>query len=509
MQATLKNKAPFISLREIMKSFAGHTVLHPIELQLYPGEFHALIGENGAGKSTLINVITGVHKPDRGLINIDGSEVASLTPTEANQLGIYAVHQELSLCTNLTIMQNIFLGNELTSFTGQLRKKKMREVTTQLLKEVGIDHLHPDTPVIQLSLAEQQLVEFSKAVYQNPKLLVLDEATSALDPNQVVTMFRRLRQLQEDGLIVVFISHRLQELFELCDTMTVLKDGQQVVTRPIDQIDHDELISMMTGRKFSDLYPIKPDIEKIMSQKEILVVEGLTISKIQNLDFSLREGEILGIGGLQGQGQQELLRSLFGTTRIISGSIVLNGKKLKLKHPKHAMKVGIAYIPADRKSEGLLLTHSIRFNLSMGVLKKISDFMGTVRSRREVETAKIAMQRMQVKAQNMEQAVSSLSGGNQQKVILAKWLERNPNILLLDEPTRGIDVGTKKEIYELLRKLTKSGVSVIMTSSDTLEITGLCDRVLVMYEHQLNGELKGADLTEENLVQLSVLKNKR
>ncbi|MEG0450847.1 MAG: sugar ABC transporter ATP-binding protein [Lysinibacillus sp.] len=506
MQATLENKAPFISLSEITKSFAGHTVLHPIDLQLHPGEFHALIGENGAGKSTLINMITGVHKPDRGLIEIDGSEVASLTPTTANQFGIYAVHQELSLCANLTIVQNIFLGNELISITGQLQKKKMREIATQLLKEVGIGDLHPDTPVIQLSLAEQQLIEFSKAVYQNPKLLVLDEATSALDPNQVLTMFNRLRELQKEGLIVVFISHRLQELFDLCDTMTVLKDGQQIVTRPIEQIDQDELISLMTGRTFSDLYPVKPDIEEVMSKKEVLVVEGLTLPNIQNLNFTLHEGEILGIGGLQGQGQQEILRSLFGTTRIISGSIGLNGQKLKLKHPKHAMKAGIAYIPADRKSEGLLLTHSIRFNISMGVLNKISDFVGTVRSKHEKETTNFAMKRMQIKAQSMEQPANALSGGNQQKVILAKWLERNPSIILLDEPTRGIDVGTKKEIYELLRTLTQSGVSIIMTSSDTLEIIGLCDRVLVMYEHQLNGALKGSELTEEKLVELTVLK---
>lgn len=506
MQTAPNNNMPFIHLNDITKSFAGHTVLHPIHLQLHAGEFHALIGENGAGKSTLINLITGVHKPDHGTIHIDGSEVSSLTPTQANQFGIYAVHQELSLCPNLSITQNIFLGNELTGSAGQLRKKKMKEITLQLLKEVGLDGLHPDTPVSKLSLAEQQLIEFSKAILQKPKLLVLDEATSALDPNQVETMFRRLRELKQEGLIIVFISHRLQELFDLCDTMTVLKDGQQIVTRPIEEISQDELISLMTGREFSDLYPPKPDIENQAKRTERLVVKDLTISKIHHLSFTLHEGEILGIGGLLGQGQQEILRTLFGTVSIISGSIHLNGKQLILKHPSDAMKAGIAYIPADRKSEGLLLTHSIRFNASLGILNKISNRIGSIRSRLERETIKSATERMQVKAQHMEQAVNALSGGNQQKVILAKWLERNPSILLLDEPTRGIDVGTKKEIYELLRTLTRQGVSIIMTSSDTLELIGLCDRVLVMYEHQLNGELQGTDLTEENLVHASVFK---
>lgn len=506
MQTIPVDNSPYINLNGITKSFAGHTVLHPIHLQLHPGEFHALIGENGAGKSTLINLITGVHKPDQGTMHIDGKAVSSLTPTQANQLGIYAVHQELSLCPHLSITQNIFLGNELTGSVGQLRKKEMKKIAAQLLHEVGIGELHPDTPVAKLSLAEQQLIEFSKAIYQKPKLLVLDEATSALDPNQVQTMFRRLRELKQEGLIIVFISHRLQELFDLCDTMTVLKDGQQVVTRPIEEINQDELISLMTGREFSDLFPCKPDVAQLAQRKETLAVKDLTIAKIHQLSFSLHEGEILGIGGLQGQGQQDILRTLFGTVSIISGSIQLDGRPLKLKHPSDAMRAGIAYIPADRKSEGLLLTHSIRFNASLGILHKLANRIGTIRARFEKEIIKSATDRMQVKAQHLEQAVNALSGGNQQKVILAKWLERNPTILLLDEPTRGIDVGTKKEIYELLRKLTSHGVSVIMTSSDTLELIGLCDRVLVMYEHQLNGELQGADLTEENLVHASVFK---
>lgn len=506
MQEIQHHRIPFITLSGVTKSFSGHTALHPVSLEIHPGEFHALIGENGAGKSTLINLVTGVYKPDAGSMTVASNKIDALTPSEANALGIYAVHQELSLCRHLTIMENIFLGKEKSSSIGLLRKKEMWRISKNLLNEVELSHLDPNTPVQQLPLAEQQIIEFVKAIYQKPSLLILDEATSALDPNQVGIMFNKLRELKKEGMSVIFISHRLQELFDLCDRLTVLKDGQQIATDTITQFNHTNLIELMTGRPISDLFPTKQNVGISAQRQKVLQVDKLKSKKLKEASFSLHKGEILGIGGLQGQGQEDILKALFGIDPIIGGTIEYNGRKINLRNPRKAMKEGFAYIPADRKTESLLLPHSIRFNTSLASLNNISDLMGTVKSKLENELVDHAMRRLQVKAQSMEQTVNSLSGGNQQKIALSKWLERQPNLLLLNDPTRGIDVGTKQQIYELLRTLSDSGVAIILVSSDALELIGLCDRVIVIYEYQVNGELKGEELTEQNLVRASVLK---
>ncbi|WP_276353227.1 sugar ABC transporter ATP-binding protein [Cohnella caldifontis] len=499
-------QVPYLTLSGVAKSFGGHMALHPVQLRIARGEFHALIGENGAGKSTLINLITGVYPSDAGTISVNGEAHSSLTPGQANKLGIYAVHQELSLCSHLTIAQNIFLGREWTGPFGRLRKKAMRTRAAELMREVELGHLDPETPVHLLTLAQQQMIEFIKAVDQNPALLVLDEATSALDPTQVDIMFGILRKLKEEGMAVIFISHRLQELFDLCDRMTVLKDGQWVATDDIGRFNHSNLIELMTGRQFTDLFPAKPDIDSVMRRPEVLVVDGLKSDKVQEASFVLHEGEILGIGGLQGQGQEEILKALFGAAPVTGGKITWQGRTYRARNTRQAMEQDIAYIPADRKTESLLLPHSIRFNTSLVSLNRISNRWGTVKSREENGIVERSMERLQVKAQNQEQPVGALSGGNQQKVAMNKCLEREPRLLLLNEPTRGIDVGTKKQIYELLRAQAERGVSIIMVSSDALELIGMCDRVLVIYEHQVNGELMGEQLTERNLVRASVIK---
>ncbi|MCL6446182.1 MAG: sugar ABC transporter ATP-binding protein, partial [Alicyclobacillus sp.] len=426
MSAQPHSAEPFIRLSGLTKRFAGNTVLHQVSFDIRPGEFHGLIGENGAGKSTLIHILTGVYQPDAGSIAIDGRTYHGLNPVLAAQAGIQAVHQELSLSPHLTITENIFLGCERTNRLGLRKKDEMRQVTRELLSQMGLGHLSPDTRVHRLPLAEQQLVEFAKAVYQKPRLLILDEATSALAPAQVEIMFSVLRQLQRGGMGIIFVSHRLQEMFDICETITVLKDGNHVVTRGIDGLNHSELVSLMTGRDIGNLFPPKPDRPDTSGKREVMRVEGLTTTRLRGVDFVLHEGEILGLGGLQGQGQQELLGALFGIQPIRGGSIRLFGQHVQLSGPQQAMRMGIAYLPEDRKTEGLFLPHSIRFNLSFATLRELSDRLGTIRIRSERNRVQTAMQRLRVKAVDMHQPVRALSGGNQQKVVLAKWLERKP-----------------------------------------------------------------------------------
>ncbi len=499
---------PYLQVRKLAKTFGENTVLRDVTLELRRGDFHALVGENGAGKSTFINLICGIHRPDSGSqILIEGKEISNMTPNTAQSLGISVVHQELSLCHHLTVAENIFLGRELRTPVGLLRKRKMNACTAELLNEVGLGDISPDSTVKTLSLAQQQMIEFVKTLYQNPKLLILDEATSALDPEQVATMFSILKKKQvEDGLSVVFISHRLQENFDLCGAMTVLKDGAHIVTIDLEGISTDQLVTYMTGRQISDIYPPKPDIESVLKQDVILSAKNITTGRLKNISFDLHHGEILGIGGLQGQGQEELMQALFGVKKIRSGKLELKGKPIIHRHPSDAMKNAVAYIPAERKTEGAFLPFTIRENISFVNFSAICSAAGTVRKKKEADLANKGIKELQVKTWGQDQTVGSLSGGNQQKVILAKWLERKPEILLLNEPTRGIDVGTKKEIYDILRRLAKQGVAVIMISSDTMELIGLCDRAIVLYEHTINGELVGDELHEQSLVHAAVVK---
>ena len=496
----------FLKTSGLTKSFSGNIVLRDISLSINQGEFHGLVGENGAGKSTFINLICGIHQPDSGTIEVDGQVVKHMTPQRASDLGIGVVHQELSLLPHLTITQNIFLRRELRGRGGLLQYKRMNEVTSGLLAEVGLANLSPEEEIGRISLPQQQLVEFIKMIFQKPRLLILDEATSALDPEQVAIMFELLRKLRKsDGLCVVFITHRLGEMFSLCDTMTVLKDGMQVVTSRMG-ITVEEIIRYMTGRKITNLFPEKPDNESIYKKEKVMALSNVSTENLCDISFAIHKSEILGIGGLQGQGQQELMESIFGVVPITGGHVELNGQRVNFKHAATSMYDGMAYIPSDRSTESLFLHFSVRENIAFINLESLSSRLGTVNSKAEANMTTESIQRFDIKLTGMNQEIMSLSGGNQQKVVLAKWLARKPQIILLNEPTRGIDVGTKKEIYELLRKLSAEGVSIIMISTDTLELLGLCDRVVVLYEHRVNGELRGDELTEENLVHVSVVK---
>lgn len=497
------SKTPFLHIENISKSFDGNRVLSNVSLDLYPGDYHALVGENGAGKSTLIRIITGIISHDEGEIAVNGTQYHKMTPALAQKLGIFVVHQELSINPVLSVSENIFLGHELLK--GPVRDtQKMDRITGELLADIGLSQIHPDADAGSLSMAERQLVEFCKAVYMKPKLLILDEATSALDSNQVEMMFEKLRALKASGMMIIFISHRLHELYELCDVMTVLKDGKQIVTEEIKDFEQDRLVTLMTGRKIVDLFPPKRLKEEVAKAPVILSAENISFGKCNNISFVLRRGEILGIGGLQGQGQQEILECLFGMKRVKSGRLVYEGKEVKFNHARDAMKKQIAYLPAERKTESLFVTHPIRFNMSFASLDKLSNLFGLINSQKESRQIDDTIKEFSIKLSSVSQLVSELSGGNQQKVVLGKWLCREPKLLLLNEPTRGIDVGTKKEIYELLHKLALQGMSIMLISSDTLELVGICDRVLTVYENSINGELYSDELNEESLVKASV-----
>ena len=379
----------------------------------------------------------------------------------------------------------------------------MNEEAKKILEFIKLPHIDPRTEVGKLSLAEQQLLEFAKAVYKKPKLLILDEATSALNDEQVNLMFSHLKEMQKDGLSIIFISHRLHELGELCNVMTVLKDGKQVVTEKIVNFDQDYLVKLMTGRTIVDLFPSK-NTDALKDKKDYLRLENVSSKYCENLSFSVKTGEILGLGGLAGQGQEHIMNLLFGIEHISKGDIYLNGETFKPSSPKNAMKNDFAYLPAERKLESLFISHSINFNMSYARLNDLSNILGTVNRKQEKEDNLTSSKELDLKYQNLNQLVWQLSGGNQQKIVLAKWLKRNPKLLLLNEPTRGIDVGTKKQIYELLRKLANDGITIILLSSDTMELIGMCDRVIVMYENKINAEIDAKDLSEETLVHASV-----
>jgi ABC-type sugar transport system ATPase subunit len=505
-----ENDAPFLSISHLTKSFDGNSVLKDITLQIRPGEFHTFAGENGAGKSTLINLICGIHRPDSGTIEVNGSPIERMTPLKAAELGISVVHQELSLFPHLSIAQNIFLGREMCGRGGILCSKRMNAQTADMLKKVGLSHLNPETPIGELSLAEQQLVEFTKTLFQNPKLLVLDEVTSALAPEQVRTIFDLLiERRQSNRLCAIFITHRLSEIFELCDAMTILKDGEQVVTRSLEGQTVDDIVKYMTGRQLSGLFPPKQSAEAVARKKPILEVRSLCTRHLRDISFVLRETEILGIGGLQGQGQQELMEAMFGVEPVESGNIVYKGRRVNYRHSASSMKDGWAYLPAKRNTDSLFLPFGIRENVGFINMNVLSGRTGTVSSRSELQMTKDGMKKFNIKARGTEQTVLSLSGGNQQKVVLAKWLARDPCVILLNDPTRGIDVGTKQEIYAILRSLVQNGKSIVLISTDTMELIGLCDSVVVLYEHRVNGVLQGNALTEENLVHASVVKGER
>ena len=486
-----------IEMKNITKRYPGVVALDNIQLQVKRGEVHALLGENGAGKSTLIKILAGAIHPDEGEIWIEGKAYSHLEPRLAMELGIGVIYQEFNLISYLTVANNIFLGNEPVK-RGTIDEKTCYEECLKVFERLGLK-LDPKAQVKTLSVAYQQLVEIAKAVSKNAKVLIMDEPTAALSGKEVDMLLDLVRKLREEGISIIYISHRLEELFEVADRVTVMRDGQYIETLDIEDCTRQKLISRMVGRKMGENYPQG----KYGTEEVVLEARHLTNEKIQDISFQLHRGEILGLGGLVGAGRTETARAIFGADKAL-GEIYLEGKQVSIQRPGDAVKNGIAFITEDRKQQGLLMKLSIRENISISFLSRLRKGGVSLDLKRERELAEEYRSQLNIKTPSIEQLVSNLSGGNQQKVVLAKWLLTNSKVIIFDEPTRGIDVGVKFEIYQIMRDLAKQGISIIMISSDMPELLGVSDRILVMKEGKIVGELTGDEIRQENVMQYAV-----
>ena len=479
----------------ISKRFPGTLALDDVQLELQPGEIHAVMGENGAGKSTLMKILAGVIAPDTGEIRLDGNPIMPTSPHEALQLGIAIVHQELSLIPTLTVAENIYPGRLPTNMFGMVRYGELFRQAQQVLETLNVD-VDPHDTVETLSIANQQLIEITKAISSNCKVLILDEPTSALTDREADMLLEFLRRLAADGVGILYISHKLKEIFQVADSVTVLRDGKYVGTRKVSEVSPDDVIRMMVGRELGNMYPPK----SATIGTPLLEVRNLRLpdAHIYN-SFQLLEGEILGFAGLIGSGRSKLMRAIFGVDPKAEGQIVLNSEPVSIHSPQAAIALGLGYLPEDRKIAGLFLEMSVKLNIEAAVIQQVSS-NGFVDPAKERSLSQEYVRRMNISTSSIEQEVRRLSGGNQQKTLVARWLAIEPKILIVDEPTRGIDVGAKKEIHFLLRSLAERGVGVIMISSELPEVLGMSDRILVMHESAIVAEFSAADATEEKII---------
>ncbi|MEG1012531.1 MAG: sugar ABC transporter ATP-binding protein [Ruthenibacterium sp.] len=485
-----------LALKNITKRFAGVVALDDVSLEMKVGEVRALVGENGAGKSTLIKIIAGAHLPSSGDFYFCGEKITNMTPAKSRDLGIGVIYQEHNLMPQLTVAENIFYGRELQKGWA-LDKKRMLAQCRQMIGELGID-IDPSKKVRELSIAEQQIIEIVKAVSRDIKFLIMDEPTAPLTNNEIEKMFAIIDKLKEKKISILYISHRLEEIFHVSDTVTVLRDGKHITTMPTEQTNRTMLIKYMVGRDVGQNFPQR----STPVGDTLLRVDSLTNKHVHNCSFSLRQGEILGFSGLVGAGRTELMRAIFGADKTLSGKVTFQGKVLHIQNPKQAISHGIGLITEDRKSQGLLLNKGIDYNITYASLASVSK-CGVIRNRCENAVTSNYMDAMNIKAHSKTQLVRTLSGGNQQKVVLGKWLATDSDVLIFDEPTRGIDVGAKHEIYLLMRQLSENGKTIIMISSEMVEVIGMCDRVLVMRSGTIVGELTGKDVTQENILEMA------
>lgn len=487
-----------ILMEGIEKSFPGVHALNQCQFELRPGEVHALVGENGAGKSTLMKVLAGVYAKDAGHILVKGKEVVIPNPRAAQQLGISMIHQELNLMPHLTVAQNIFIGREpRQNVRFVLDEKKINEQAQRLLEMLHLN-LDPRTKVSDLTVAKQQMVEIAKALSFNSEVLIMDEPTAALTDTEIEDLFRIIRQLREKGVGVVHISHRLEELKQISDRITVMRDGHYIDTVQTKDVTIDRIISMMVGRT---IYEATPEVPENPSQEVVLEARRLNRSRvIKDVSFNLKRGEILGFAGLVGAGRTEVARAIFGADPVDSGEVYVQGKKVHIKSPTNAVAHGIGYLSEDRKRYGLTLKMDVESNIVLAAFSKFLGWLGWVNNAKTHETASHFVQALSIRTPSLQQRVNNLSGGNQQKVIIGKWLTADTNILIFDEPTRGIDVGAKSEIYHLLNDLAKQGKSIIMISSELPEILRMSHRIVVMCEGRITGELSSAEATQEKIM---------
>ncbi|MEW9666658.1 sugar ABC transporter ATP-binding protein [Escherichia coli] len=495
----------FLQMKHITKRFPGVLALNDVQFSLRRGEVHALLGENGAGKSTLMKILSGVYQPDEGEIIFEDKPVSFSDPLSAQNVGITIIHQEFNLFPELTVEENIFIGREFCKKNRwRLDEKQQRQATIEILQKLNLA-IKPDTLVADLTVAQQQMVEIAKAISVNARILIMDEPTAALTETEIESLFRVTRLLKEQGTGIVYISHRLEELALIADRATVMRDGQYISTVDYECVKISDLIAMMVGRDLGNIYPRR---EALQQRIPVLEVNGLTRKGVLNdINFTLYRGEILGFAGLMGAGRTELARAIFGADSIDSGTLKLNGKETVIKDISDAIQQGISYLTEDRKKEGLALNLSVERNIMLGNYPEYSDRFGNVDSRRCQQTSEEQVKALRIKTPNLEQSALNLSGGNQQKIIIARWVCKDTDILIFDEPTRGIDVGAKLEIYELMNRLVAKGKSIIMISSELPEVLGMCDRILVMRSGRITGELSAKEATQEKIMQYATLED--
>ncbi|HCN5576603.1 sugar ABC transporter ATP-binding protein [Escherichia coli] len=495
----------FLQMKHITKRFPGVLALNDVQFTLRRGEVHALLGENGAGKSTLMKILSGVYQPDEGEIIFEDKPVSFSDPLSAQNVGITIIHQEFNLFPELTVEENIFIGREFCKKNRwRLDEKQQRQTTIEILQKLNLA-IKPDTLVADLTVAQQQMVEIAKAISVNARILIMDEPTAALTETEIESLFRVTRLLKEQGTGIVYISHRLEELALIADRATVMRDGQYISTVDYECVKISDLIAMMVGRDLGNIYPRR---EALQQRIPVLEVNGLTRKGVLNdINFTLYRGEILGFAGLMGAGRTELARAIFGADSIDSGTLKLNGKETVIKDISDAIQQGISYLTEDRKKEGLALNLSVERNIMLGNYPEYSDRFGNIDSRRCQQTSEEQVKALRIKTPNLEQAALNLSGGNQQKIIIARWVCKDTDILIFDEPTRGIDVGAKLEIYELMNRLVAKGKSIIMISSELPEVLGMCDRILVMRSGRITGELSAKEATQEKIMQYATLED--
>ena len=487
-----------VQMKNIAKSFSGTKVLKGVNLELGHGEILALLGENGAGKSTLMKILSGIYSKDSGEIYLDGELCHFQNPKEAQNKGVAIIHQEMNLCNDLSVSENIFLGREVMDGL-RLNHKKMDEEAQKILDDLGISMKSTELAG-DLKVSEQQMVEIAKALSQDAKVLIMDEPTSALSRKEIEDLFRVIRKLRDEGRGIIYISHRLDELRAIADKVSILRDGENVISGDLKDFSIDDIIRHMVGREIQDKFP------RILCEKgkEILRVESLNAGpKVRDISFSLYEGEILGIAGLMGAGRTEMTRALFGVDEKTSGKIYLFGEEVKTNTPKDSIELGMALIPEDRRKDGLCTDLSIRENISLPNLDSMKNSLGVLSTDLELKISEDTIKSLNVKAEDREMISKNLSGGNQQKVVLGKWLVRNPKVILFDEPTRGIDIGAKVEIYQIMNELKKKGVGVLFISSEMEEVLGMSDRILIFCDGRITGELSREEANQENILKLA------
>ena len=499
---------PLLRMEGIGKHFPGVQALKEVSLEVYPGECLGLVGENGAGKSTLMKILSGVYAPDEGQLFLDGQPAAFANPRQAQALGISIIYQEFNLMPNLTVMENVFVGRE-PNAAGIVRRRELQRRTRALLDQLGV-RLHPEAMVRDLSVAEQQMVEIAKALSLNARLVIMDEPTSALSDTEVAALLDIVRGLKARGLGVIFITHRLEEVFTICDRISVLRDGENVGELAIAEASPERIVRMMVGRNLGDLFQKEASaVEEAAAP--VLEVRGLgrtgTVRDpaaivLEDVNLAVRAGEIVGLAGLVGSGRTELVRSIFGADPFDRGEVLIDGRPVAIRSPRDAIRHGVGLVPEDRKAQALILQLAVRENVSLAALGSLVRY-GFVRLRAERRRVREFVDALRIRTPSLDQKVVNLSGGNQQKVVIAKWLSLQPRILIMDEPTRGIDIGAKAEVHHLMSQLAQRGVAILMISSELPEILGMSDRVLVMRQGRIAGELTRAAATQERIMALA------